>query len=143
MARKVLIQLPGLIVREPLRPRPIAGALIGGATGLLFGAMAVVADAFQAPDRSVVTGYVYGGLAAGAIVGVLAPAFRHRGRAGLVISLAIAAGLAVAVPRWGEDWGAPLIALNGALSGLAYATLFWDYRPSAGEAAPGSPAASE
>jgi hypothetical protein len=122
------MRFPGLELREPLRRRPISGGLIGGLTGLTFGLIAGAAKAFPASPESIVAGYSLGGIAVGVITGSLLPQFRSRWIAGAIVGAAMAVGLLIAVPLWGEDWGIPMTVFMGLCCGIVYAGLAWDYR---------------
>ena len=117
------IRFPGAEIREPLRPRPLAGAVIGALAGTVF---AILADAgtFHVPRRAQTLGFVVGGACAGALVGGLALLFRKRLTAALAVWIAGSIGLYVANRHWHEfpdPAGSLLLGLIGAgsLSGCS------------------------
>jgi len=97
------IRLPGLALREPLRPKPVSGGILGG------------------------IGFMIGGAVAGVTLGSLAPFFRKRLSAGLAVWFATTLGLLVANRFW-REYPEPLSILLGFVQGAVYAGLFWDYR---------------
>jgi O-antigen ligase len=117
-----------LELREPLRRRPISAAVIGGLTGLLFGMMAATGKPFPASAESVAAGYVLGGLAAGAVVGLFLPEFRRRWLAAVIVGIAMTLAFLIAFPLWGEDLGIPGSVFLGLCCGIIYGVLLWDYR---------------
>jgi hypothetical protein len=121
------LRIPGLAIREPLRPRPISGGLIGAATGALF-AFTAHAGAFHVSRSAQSIGYLSGGIVAGVISGSLAPLFRKRLHAGLAVWFAATVGLFVANHAW-HEWPDPVgSTVLGLIAGVVYASLFWDYR---------------
>lgn len=121
------LRLPGLDIREPLRPRPISGGLVGAVAGA---ALSLLADAGAfAVSRNVQSiGFLSGGLVAGATVGGLAPLFRRRVSAGLAVWFATTLGLLVANHFWHEYREPVGSTMLGLVVGVMYASAFWDYR---------------
>jgi hypothetical protein len=117
---------PGLEIREPLRSRPIAGALFGTVLGALFGLLAPEAD-FQAQRQSILLGYLCGGLVGGLVIGSGIPMFRNRLVAGIIVAGGVSLGLAVSSWLWNEPWGFGVVTFLGAMCGFVYAVLLWDY----------------
>jgi MFS family permease len=121
------LRLPGLEIREPLKPRPIFGALVGAGTGALFALLANT-GAFAVSRNAQSIGFIGGGIVGGAAAGSLFPFFRRRLSAGLVVWLAMTLGLFVANHAW-HEYPEPLGSiLLGLIGGVTYASLFWDYR---------------
>jgi hypothetical protein len=121
------MKLPTFRLKGPLRHRPFKGGIVGGVTGLLFGLLA--ASAFPIDRMGWFLGYSTGGLAAGAIMGSLLPAFRQRVMAGLSVALGAMGGFFVAMSFWPDPWTPELVIFCGAAAGFVYAVLFWDYEP--------------
>lgn len=120
-------RFPGLEIREPLKPRPIAGGVIGTLAGVVF---AVLADTgrFDVSRNEQTIGFIAGGAVAGVIVGFCALMFRTRLKAGLVIWLAASTGLLIANRAW-REFPDPLgSVVLGFIVASVYATVFWDYR---------------
>jgi hypothetical protein len=120
------IRLPGLALREPLRPKPVSGGILGGIGGALF-ALLADAGAFSVPRGVQSAGFMIGGAVAGVTLGSLAPFFRKRLSAGLAVWFATTLGLLVANRFW-REYPEPLSILLGFVQGPAYAGLFGDYR---------------
>lgn len=121
------IRLPGLEIREPLKPRPVFGAIVGTVAGAVF-ALVADAGAFAVTRESQTMGFLGGGITAGAVVGSLAPLFRKRLSAGASVWLAATLGIFVANRSW-HEFTEPLGSLTlGLIVGAVYTILFWDYR---------------
>lgn len=115
-------------IREPLKPRPVAGALCGALTGLLFGLIADQAD-FGVGRSSIMLGYVMGGAVAGLLIGGALPLFRNRVIAGVVVSVAASIGLLLVHWFWEDSLPPEASLLIGCSMGFTYAVLFWKYKP--------------
>ena len=76
-------------------------------------------------------GFVAGSAAGGAVVGMLAPWFRKRLKAGAAVGIAVSLGAFIANHAW-QEWSEPLGSLSlGLEAALPYSIAFWDYRDSA------------
>jgi hypothetical protein len=98
----------------PLRSRPFANAIEGTIYGLICGLLSCLATS-PIPPTSRVQGWTVGGLIAGAIIGLLLPAFRKRWTAGLVMWLAMTAAIYPAGRYWDLEF----------MSSVPSAAFFW------------------
>src|SRR4051812_22102259 len=94
-------RVPGLEIREPVRPRPFFGMLIGGLTGTIFGLLAP-AGSFETTKGLQLAGFVAGGACGGLAAGALAKMFRRRLTAGIAAWFSATLGLFVANRGWHE-----------------------------------------
>jgi hypothetical protein len=124
----IRFRIPGLDIREPIRRRPISGAVLGALTGLGFGWL-THGEAFATSWRLQAAGFVFGGLASGLIIGSLLPSFRRRWKAAIIVAAAMGIGLLIAMPFWDKPFDRMLAMFLGLSSGIVYGALLWDYQP--------------
>src|SRR4051812_24364908 len=122
-----MVEIPAaLVLRAPLRPYPMRGALVGAVVGAVMFLM-VRLQGLGIGEASVALGAFGCCITGGAIIGGLLPLMKWRWMSGVVVTIAGSCGMFIAFRCWRQEVTSGNTIFLGFTYGFTYAALFWRY----------------